>query len=61
MKKDEIKQEIQKCKNDPYYFFTEYVRLDGETPAISQERFMEVWEQYKISPNSILLNKSRKR
>lgn len=50
---------IQKCKDDPYYFFTEYCTINGERPAISEERFNEIWETYNNSSNSVLLIKSR--
>jgi hypothetical protein len=59
MRRCECGQEIQKCKDDPYYFFTEYCTINGERPAISEERFNEIWEQYNNSSNSVLLIKNR--
>lgn len=55
----EIGRELEKCENDPYYFYTEYCRIDGERPEISEERFNEVWKQYLDSPSSTHLIKSR--
>jgi len=59
MRRCECGQEIQKCKDDLDYFFTEYCTINGERPAISEERFREVWEQYNNSSNSVLLIKSK--
>ena len=64
--KEKDKEEFEKCKNDPYYFYKEYCQLDGEKPALSDaslsaERFREVMKQYLDSPSSIHLIKSRNR
>jgi len=56
---DKCTAELQKCKDDPYYFFTNYCTINGEQPSISEERFREVWDQYQKSPNSLHLIKCR--
>ena len=59
MTNKEIKEEMEKCKNDPYYFYSEYCRLDGETPSISEDRFKDMMEEYMNSNSPLLLIKSR--
>ena len=61
IKKCKCYEELQKCKDDPYYFFTEYVIVNGEQPTISEERFREVWEQYQNSPSSLHLIRGKRR
>ena len=31
--------ELDKCKNDPYYFFSNYCLINGEKPKITREEF----------------------
>lgn len=41
-KKDEEvdwKEEMQKCKDDPYYFFITYYKIDGKSPTMTREEF----------------------
>jgi hypothetical protein len=59
LQKDNCINELQKCKDDPYYFFTEYCTVNGERPSISEERFREIWDQYQNSPSSVHLIKRR--
>lgn len=33
------KEELEKCKNDPYYFFSNYCLINGEKPKITKEEF----------------------
>ena len=34
-------KEFEKCKNDPYYFFTKYCLINGETPTMARDQFNE--------------------
>jgi hypothetical protein len=44
----DMKLEIEKCKNDPYYFFTKYVTVDGKpaTTVLSKEVFNDFFNNY---------------
>lgn len=35
----EDKEELEKCKNDIYYFFSNYCLINGEKPKITREEF----------------------
>ena len=35
----EDKEELEKCKNDPYYFFYNYCLINDEKPKITREEF----------------------
>ena len=37
----EIEEEMEKCKNNPYYFYTTYITIDGKKPEVwmSEEDF----------------------
>lgn len=45
---EDIKSEIEKCNNDPYYFFTKYVTVDGKpaTTFLSKEVFNDFFNNY---------------
>lgn len=54
MNQEEIKQEILKCKNNPYYFATKYLTVKnhfGQTvpfqTSLSEEDFNEMFKQFK--------------
>lgn len=33
------KEELERCKNDKYYFFKKYVLINGKEPLMSREQF----------------------
>lgn len=43
-----MKLEIEKCKNDPYYFFTKYVTVDGKpaTTFLPRDVFNDFFNNY---------------
>ena len=47
------KEEIEKCKNDPYYFYSQHCIIRDDVPCISKEQFEMMW-------NSKELRKTRK-
>lgn len=36
------KEEFEKCKNDSYYFFKNYVLINGQHPTMTREQFNEL-------------------
>ena len=34
--------ELEKCKNDEYYFFKKYILINGEEPLMTREQFHEM-------------------
>lgn len=44
---DDSKDELKKCKEDPYYFYKTYIRIDDEVPQISREDFEALWNSVK--------------
>lgn len=51
-KQQELLAEIEKCKNDPYYFFTHYVTVNGQlaTTEMSKDHFNSLFLQVMRSP-----------
>lgn len=43
----EIESDMDKCKNNPYYFFTNYLTVDGKkaTTHLSESEFNEMFEK----------------
>ena len=35
-------EELEKCKNDEYYFFKKYILINGEEPLMTREQFQEM-------------------
>lgn len=36
---EEFQKEIERCKEDPYYFMMNYVTFNGEKPKINREQY----------------------
>jgi len=36
------KEELERCKNDKYYFFKKYVLINGKEPLMTREQFNEL-------------------
>jgi hypothetical protein len=51
-KQFELFSEIEKCKNDPYYFFTHYITVNGQlaTTEMSKDHFNSLFLQVMQSP-----------
>ena len=43
-------EELEKCKNDQYYFFKKYVLINGKEPLITREQFYELISSWEIKP-----------
>tara|TARA_R110001606_G_scaffold352604_1_gene503003 strand:- start:288 stop:461 length:174 start_codon:yes stop_codon:yes gene_type:complete len=54
MSKEEIMglsmEELERCKNDKYYFFKKYVLINGKEPLITREQFYELISSWEIKP-----------
>lgn len=37
-------EEMEKCKNDPYYFYQKYITIEGGS-KVSREEFDAVWSK----------------
>lgn len=46
-------EEFRKCAADSYYFYSNYVLIDGKKPTITREQYYEKLGFYKanINPN----------
>ena len=44
------KEEFEKCKNDSYYFFKNYVLINGQHPMMTREQFYELISSWDIKP-----------
>lgn len=44
---EENNQEFEKCKQNPYYFYTKYFTVNGKkaTTSLSEEEFNELFKQ----------------
>ena len=42
-------EELERCKNDKYYFFKKYV-LIGKEPLMTREQFYELISSWDIKP-----------
>jgi hypothetical protein len=36
------KEELERCKNDEYYFFKKYILINGKEPLMTREQFYEL-------------------
>lgn len=52
MSKEEIidKEELERCKNDKYYFFKKYVLINGQHPMMTREQFNELVLSWDTKP-----------
>lgn len=41
-------EELEKCKNDKYYFFKKYVLINGKEPLMTREQFYELISSWEI-------------
>jgi len=55
MTENEQKIELEKCKNDIYYFFSNYILIDGKKPEISRDAFEEKIDLIKKYSNHFYL------
>ena len=46
---EHVKSEFEKCKESPYYFFKNYVLVDGKPPTIkeTEQEFNEKFKNYE--------------
>jgi len=44
--------DLEKCKNDPYYFYKEYCLINGDSPNISRNQFYMAWNSVYGATNS---------
>jgi len=43
-------EELERCKNDKYYFFKKYVLINGKEPLMTREQFYELISSWDIKP-----------
>ena len=43
-------EELERCKNDKYYFFKKYVLINGKEPIMTREQFYELISSWDIKP-----------
>ena len=41
-------EELERCKNDKYYFFKKYVLINGKEPLMTIEQFYELISSWEI-------------
>jgi len=42
------KEELDRCKNDEYYFFKKYILINGKEPLMTREQFYELISSWNI-------------
>ena len=50
------KEELERCKNDKYYFFKKYVLINGKEPLMTREQFYELISNWNNKPKQRCVN-----
>jgi hypothetical protein len=45
------KEELNRCRNDKYYFFKKYVLINGKEPLMTKEQFYELIPSWELNQN----------
>jgi hypothetical protein len=52
------KEELDRCRNDKYYFFKKYVLINGKEPLMTKEQFYELISSWEwLDENARKMNK----
>jgi len=43
------KEELNRCRNDKYYFFKKYVLINGKEPLMTREQFYELISSWELN------------
>ncbi len=48
---EQMQQEVEKCRNSPYYFVTHYWRANGKkfTTPLTEEEFNKQWKDKNVT------------
>jgi len=49
MTPEEVKAEIQKCKESPFYFYDKYIILPNGEEKMKEKEFNDKWNMLKLS------------